>query len=84
MDKITKQQAAEAGRTFFYTGKACKNGHKTTRYVLNGNCRICVGVRGKERYASLKQGMTSVTVYVHPEDVSKIEGMALALRADRA
>ena len=91
MKIITRQQAAELGRTFFYTGGFCKRGHKSTRYVLNGNCRMCVGTRGKENYNRMRllkqarnEGMASVTVQVHPEDVKKIEGMALALRVDRA
>ncbi|HFS8111099.1 TPA: hypothetical protein ACH2I9_002408 [Enterobacter asburiae] len=41
MKIVTRMEAAKAGLNRFYTGKACRNGHKAERYVLNGTCVEC-------------------------------------------
>lgn len=42
MKVITRQAAALAGQTRFYTGKICRNGHTAERYVVNGACVECM------------------------------------------
>lgn len=37
-----RSEAAAAGDITYYTGKSCKNGHVTYRYVKNGACSECV------------------------------------------
>lgn len=40
---ISRQDAAQQGRSFFYTGKPCrKRGHMSVRYVSNGCCKACL------------------------------------------
>ncbi len=38
---ISPAEAAECGLSRFYTGKPCKYGHVTERYVRNRNCVVC-------------------------------------------
>lgn len=38
---ISRRDAADSGRTFFYTGKPCRHGHVAPRYVTNGACKEC-------------------------------------------
>lgn len=44
MKAITRQAAALAGQTRFYTGKTCRNGHIAERYVVNGACVECMSL----------------------------------------
>lgn len=39
---ISRRDAADSGRTFFYSGKPCKYGHLDVRYVTTGGCRACL------------------------------------------
>ena len=41
MKIVTRLEAAKAGLNRFYTGKPCRNGHLSERYVLNGTCVQC-------------------------------------------
>ena len=41
MKIITQREAAERGMNKFYTGKVCKNGHKSERWTLSGECVQC-------------------------------------------
>ena len=41
MQIITRMQAAKDGLNKYNTGKACRNGHRSPRYVLNGTCVQC-------------------------------------------
>jgi len=38
---VTRMEAAKSGLNRFYTGKKCRNGHLSERYVLNGTCVQC-------------------------------------------
>ncbi|HET8689030.1 MAG TPA: hypothetical protein VFM18_20665 [Methanosarcina sp.] len=42
MDKITRKEAIEQGLTHYYTGKPCKNGHDSIRFVVNCCCAACI------------------------------------------
>ena len=41
MQIISKKEAKEQGLIFYYTGKACKQGHLSIRLVAGGACRVC-------------------------------------------
>lgn len=41
MQIITRQEAKEKGLSRYYTGKACVNGHVSTRNTKNGTCHEC-------------------------------------------
>lgn len=38
----TRAAAAAAGRTQYFTGKPCKNGHLAARYTQSGTCSTCI------------------------------------------
>lgn len=40
MEIITRLDAAKSGLKRYYTGKKCKHGHDSERYVYNGHCVI--------------------------------------------
>lgn len=46
---ISRRDAADSGRTFFYTGRPCKLGHMSPRYVTNGGCVACFRTQFKPR-----------------------------------
>jgi hypothetical protein len=46
---IGRREAADTGRTFFYTGKPCKHGHMSPRYVTNAGCVTCITKSYKPR-----------------------------------
>lgn len=41
MQIITRMQAAKDGLNKYNTGKTCRHGHRSPRYVLNGTCVQC-------------------------------------------
>jgi hypothetical protein len=42
MDIIARQQAREQKLKRYFTGKPCRNGHLSERYVSTGQCKQCV------------------------------------------
>ena len=46
---ISRRDAADSGRTFFFTGVPCKHGHRTLRYVTSGGCLACMTHHFKPR-----------------------------------
>lgn len=42
MEIIERQAAMRKGLTKFYTGRPCKNGHLSYRYVKSGGCAACI------------------------------------------
>jgi hypothetical protein len=42
MEIKTRKQAMIAGENTYFTGKACKNGHLSYRYVQSGACYDCI------------------------------------------
>ncbi|HFW6621196.1 TPA: hypothetical protein ACICHD_002812 [Escherichia coli] len=41
MKIVTRMEAAKAGLNRYFTGKRCRHGHLSERYVLNGTCVEC-------------------------------------------
>lgn len=48
MDIISKQEARLVGASTYFTGRPCKHGHLSERYVSNGHCKVCVDIRHKQ------------------------------------
>ena len=51
MDLISLSEAKKLGYKLYYTGKSCKHGHITTRYVANARCSKCASIAS---YKSIK------------------------------
>lgn len=49
MEIIRRVEAAKAGLTRFYTGKKCRHGHQSERFVSNGVCVKC-GIAASTAY----------------------------------
>lgn len=49
MQLKTRKDAYDEGETKFFTGKPCKNGHITYRYVQSGSCADCINYKFKHR-----------------------------------
>ena len=45
---LTKKQAREQGLKHYFTGKPCKHGHVSKRYVSTGQCFCCVSEHDKQ------------------------------------
>lgn len=54
---ITRMEAATSGLKRYYTGKRCKHGHDSERYVYNGHCVECAINSSLRRQAEIKQIM---------------------------
>ncbi|HHT0464841.1 TPA: hypothetical protein ACTW6K_004101 [Raoultella planticola] len=54
---ITRIEAAKAGRKRYYTGKRCKHGHDSERWVYNGHCVECTMETNRRRQAEIKRLM---------------------------
>lgn len=39
--RITRRRARETGKLFYYTGKPCRHGHDSQRYVSSSRCVEC-------------------------------------------
>jgi len=37
----SKKEAEKRNTMWYYTGKVCKNGHTSVRYVVGGKCKAC-------------------------------------------
>ena len=47
MQIVSKKEAAEKGLISYYTGKPCKHGHLSERYVNGGGCISCLKEKNK-------------------------------------
>ncbi|THE51696.1 hypothetical protein DJ485_15345 [Citrobacter freundii] len=62
MEIITRLDAAKAGLKRYYTGKQCKRGHDSERYVYNGHCVTCAINTSLRRQAEIKQLMAEASL----------------------
>lgn len=60
METMTRREAAEKGLTKYFTGRPCKRGHLTHRYVASGNCSKCSSLRGAKYSKTLQKTRKSV------------------------
>ncbi|ELA2759884.1 hypothetical protein ACHBJW_001506 [Klebsiella aerogenes] len=57
MEIITRLDAAKSGLKRYYTGKKCKHGHDSERWVYNGHCVECTMETNRRRQAEIKRIM---------------------------
>jgi hypothetical protein len=48
MNKISQKEAKALGLRFYFTGKPCKHGHVSERYVAGGHCCECIRLKGQK------------------------------------
>jgi len=54
-----KQRAVAAGKSTYFTGRPCKNGHTADRYVSDSSCVVCAVARAQKRYAGKTEEIRS-------------------------
>ena len=79
---MERAQARSLGRTRYWTGRQCVNGHLAPRYVTSGACSLCVAA-AQRRVAKQRPDLVTVRVLVHRDDAPMIEQTAEALNAAR-
>lgn len=52
---VTRKDAERCGADRFFTGKSCRQGHLSQRYVKSGRCIECLAIRSKRDYAQLSE-----------------------------
>jgi len=57
---ILRQSAIALGKSVYFTGKACKQGHVTQRYTSNGACLECVRLARLAERQAIKKGREQV------------------------
>lgn len=67
MEIITRLDAAKSGLKRYYTGKQCKHGHDSERWVYNGHCVECTMETNRRRQAEIKRIMGEAAKCVSPE-----------------
>jgi len=80
---MTRREAAEKGLKKYDTGRPCKHGHDSPRYVSTGICCRCNTINVGRYSKKFRSGLEPVTVDVHPDDKAAVEQMAAVLRAGR-
>lgn len=88
MDIISRLQAADLNRSKYYTGRPCKRGHLTLRYVNTGACIECVAGYSKDIKAKIrdlqKNFPRKVLVEIdHLDDIPSLRAFAEALNFER-
>lgn len=81
----SRKAAFAAGQNKYHTGRPCKNGHLTYRYVSSGTCSGCIrraelGYQtpvGDDAFAKFLAETTEVLIFLPPSDV---ENMREAMR----
>lgn len=59
MKIVTRTPAAMAGLKRYYTGKPCKHGHYSERWVYNSHCVECTMETNRRRQAEIKRLMSA-------------------------
>lgn len=81
---LTRSDAITAGKSKYFTGKRCKNGHLSERYVVSCGCCECLNYEQTSRRIAIRQqrqrqavfGVHPITVMAHPDDVDTILAIA--------
>lgn len=55
MNYLSLSEARIKGETRYYTGKPCKYGHTTFRYVIDRSCGECIRLKARKQYAKNPQ-----------------------------
>ena len=59
MELISRKEAREQGLTRYFTGKPCKNGHTSERFVSNKTCCACITERGQQAEVKKQKAATN-------------------------
>lgn len=81
---LTRQDALKSGLRRFYTGRPCKRGHDSERFVTTGNCVRCNAERSKLFASTAKKSYVARSqghfVYpCHADDAAALLAYAQAL-----
>lgn len=91
MQVISRAEAYAAGQSQYFTGKPCKNGHTTYRYVQSGTCSACISSATVRSRAAVGQGgprqvrrdhvadLAELRVRCYPADARQVLDTAAAL-----
>lgn len=78
---LSRSEAAECGLFRFYTGRPCKAGHFSDRFVSNRQCVACNAIKARQREALRGVNDPSFRMY---RNTLRRTGMALRGRASPA
>jgi len=53
---LSRSDAIAKGKTVFFTGKVCRNGHTDYRYTSTGHCLECLRLRAADVRVAIKKG----------------------------
>lgn len=93
----TRREAFEAGSMKFWTGRPCKYGHSSPRWVASGACCLCQSryttkfqsKRGVEYHpdsiseSEKAAGVVLMSIVAHPDDIEAIRKIAREMIAAR-
>ena len=76
-DIITRAEAKAQGLKTYYTGKPCKHGHDSDRFVSNNGCRACLSAGRKQNHHANKERYNQYSKdYYQQNQESQIERVA--------
>lgn len=67
----TKAEAAAIGVSYFFTGRACKNGHIAARYTKGGTCSFCIRIRNAKKRGVIVNSYNDAMAYAIANQVRK-------------
>lgn len=84
MEIISRADAKRRGDKYYFTGKACINGHSAWRYVSTGGCSHCIAESGgrsaiERRHNPRHESLIVVNVVIYPEQLPLLLDTARAL-----
>lgn len=85
---ISRKDARDAGRRRFFTGRPCKRGHLSERFVTTGNCVACNAERTKASTVLTNQTRTAHAqgrffYDLHPDDHARVLAFCQAVDMER-
>lgn len=78
VDVLSRVEAAASGLSRFYTGRPCKSGHFSERFVSNRQCVVCNALKARQRERLRSAREPSFRMY---RNTLRRTGMALRGRA---
>ena len=82
----TRGEASQLGQSKYYTGRNCKYGHISQRYVSSGLCISCISARSKgfkRNRDAARNGLVPVSLMLHPDDAKAVQDYAAVLKTQR-
>lgn len=80
---ISRAEAHAQGLRRFYTGKPCKYGHDSQRFVSTGGCCACNAGRSKVFSKAISSGGKVFSYPAHADDMAALLAYAQALDIQR-